>query len=370
MRSLKAQFGIVPLEACNDRGIYPAMGFAAQALEVMDRSTVKQANTFVKRVQTAMADAANMHGLRLELQAATHFTRRGHRVSWPKAVPGGTFDLLIEDLGPSGLEVECKSISESKGRSIHRREALDFWGLIWTDLEGVARNLKAGLAVVLTLPNRLPDDAGKRASLAQQVVARILVGSGARLDDGADVRITAFDSTRIKAAMSSDPTEFREAVATATATTNREAALYGTQAGGLLAFVVQSSREDKVLNEVFATLADSAPRQFTGTRGGMFWVALQGLDAGSLLTVAGQDNDPAQSSTGLALEVSQFLSTGAPNYVIGVAFASKSTLVPTVNGDTDSGGSTYCFPNKGSPKWDPSFSGLFSASGEASQGAS
>ena len=52
----------------------------------------------------------------------------------------------------------------------------------------------------------------------------------------------------------------REAVAAASATTNREAALYWTPAGGLLAFVVQSSREDNVLNEVFATLADSAPR--------------------------------------------------------------------------------------------------------------
>lgn len=179
LRRLKARFGIVPLEVCNDLRIYPAMGFAAQALEVMDRSTPKQARTFVKRVRTAIADVGNMHGLRLELQAASHFTRRGHRVSWPKAAPGGTFDLLVEDLGPSGLEVECKSISESKGRRIHRREALDFWGLIWTDLEGVARNLKAGLAVVLTLPNRLPDDAGDRASLARQVVARILAGSGA-----------------------------------------------------------------------------------------------------------------------------------------------------------------------------------------------
>lgn len=191
-----------------------------------------------------------------------------------------------------------------------------------------------------------------------------------RLDDGADLRIAAFDPTRIKAAVSSVPAEFREAVAAATATTNREAALYWTPAGGLLAFVVQSSREDNVLNEVFATLADSAPRQFTGTRGGMFWVALQGVDADSLLSLAGQDNDSAQSPTGLTLEVSRFLSCGAPDYVIGVAFASKSALVPTVDGDTDSGGSAYCFPNKGSLMWDPSFSGLFSASGEARRGAS
>lgn len=137
-----------------------------------------------------------MHGLRLELQATTHFTRRGHRVSWHRASEAGTFDLLVEDLGPSGLEVECKSISENKGRRVHRPDALEFWGSLWKDVAGAAQSLRSGLAVVLTVPYRLPDDAAERVGLA-----------------------------------------------------------------------------------------DSAPRQFTGTRGGLFWVALQGIDADQLLSL-------------------------------------------------------------------------------------
>jgi hypothetical protein len=63
-----------------------------------------------------------MHGLRLELQAATHFSRRGNHVSWHRVNNAGTFDLLVDDLGPSGLEVECKSISDNKGRRIRAHE--------------------------------------------------------------------------------------------------------------------------------------------------------------------------------------------------------------------------------------------------------
>ena len=93
-----------------------------------------------------------MHGLRLELQAATHFTRRGKHVSWHRANNAGTFDLLVDDLGLSGLEVECKSISDNKGRRIHRPDALNFWGTVWKDMSTVAQHLHTGMAVVLTVP--------------------------------------------------------------------------------------------------------------------------------------------------------------------------------------------------------------------------
>lgn len=360
LRGLVERFGTVLPDVCNDPGIFPAMGFAAQVLEVMARGTTKQAKAFANRVRTAFGSAENMHGLRLELQAATHFTRRGHRVSWHRASKAGTFDLLVEDLGPTGLEVECKSISENKGRRIHRRDALEFWGSLWKDVAGAAQSLRSGLAVVLTVPYRLPDDPAARASLARQVVARILAGSGAGLDGGADLRIGNFDPARINAALSAGRAEFRKAVDTVTGTTNREAVLYGTPAGGMLLLVMQSAVEDDVMDQVFATLADSALRQFTGTRGALFWIALQGIDADQLLSVHEQDNDPTQQPTALRLGVSRFL-TDAPGHVVGVVFGSRSGLLPTANGSTDSGGATNFFLKEESPLWHPSFRGPLTA---------
>ena len=156
LREQVAISGTIPHKVCNDPSIYPSLAFAVQVLGVLGRSTNKQASAFIKRVRTAFSRSGELRGLSLELQAATHFARRGHRVAWHRLKTEGSFDLLIEDLGPNGLEVECKSISDDKGRRIHRRDALEFWGELWTDVAGVAQNLRSGLAVVLTVPHRLP----------------------------------------------------------------------------------------------------------------------------------------------------------------------------------------------------------------------
>ncbi|MDO8778036.1 MAG: hypothetical protein Q7K57_56835 [Burkholderiaceae bacterium] len=354
LRRLVAGCGTVPHEACNDPSIFPSLAFAAQVLGVLARSTVKQARAFVKRVRTAFSSSENMHGLRLELQAATHFARRGQRVAWHRVNNGGTFDLLIEDLGPSGLEVECKSISENTGRRIPRHDALEFWGELWRDVAGVAQNLRSGLAVVLTVPSRLPEDAGVRVALAREVVTRILAGSGAALDGGAEVRIQPFDLGEIQAAKDMGREEWRKAIDAATGTANREAAVYGTPAGGMLLFVMQSSVEDAVLDRVFATLDNSAARQFTRNRGALFWVALQGIDADQLLSVHEQDSNQGEQPTGLSLGASNFLSR-APDHIVGVVFNSRSSLIPTVDGSTDSGGATNFFLKKESPFWHASF---------------
>lgn len=356
LRKLVAGFGTVPHEVCNDPSIFPSMGFAAQVLGVLERSTVKQARTFVKRVRTAFSSSENMHGLRLELEAATHFARRGQRVAWHRVNNGGSFDLLIEDLGPKGLEVECKSISENKGRRIHRRDALEFWGEVWKDVAGIAQNLRSGLAVVLTVPYRLPIDAVERVALAREVVARILAGCGATLGGGAEVRIGSFDPAMIEAAKDKGREEWRKAIDATTGTANREAVVYGNPAGGMLAFVMQSAVEDDVLDQVFATLDDSAARQFTRKRGALFWVTLQGIDADQLLSLHEQDSDPGERPTALRLRVSDFLSR-APDHIVGVVFSSRSSLFPAVDGITESGGATNFFLKEESPFWHASFRG-------------
>lgn len=360
LRQQVAAVGTVPNRTCNDPSIFPSLAFAAQVLGVLERSTAKQARAFVRRVQTAFGNAEHMHGLRLELQAATHFARRGQRVTWHRVNNGGTFDLLVEDLGPTGLEVECKSISENKGRRIHRRSALDFWGELWKDVAGVTQNLRSGLAIVLTVPNRLSVDAGERAGLAREVVARIVAGSGATLGGGAEVRIEPFDPALIEAANGNGGEGMRRAIDAATGTTNREVAVYGTPAGGMLVFVMQSAVEDDVLNQLFATLEDSAARQFTLSRGALFWVALQGLDADQLVSVHMQDSTPGQQPTGLRLGVSDFLNR-APDHIVGVVFSSRSGYLPAINGITDSAGATNFFLKEQSPHWHASFRGPLSS---------
>jgi hypothetical protein len=362
LRKLAAGCGKVPHEAYNNPSIFPSLCFAAQVLSVLEMSTVKQARAFVRRVRNAFSSSENMHGLRLELQAATHFARRGQRVAWHREKNGASFDLLIEDLGLSGLEVECKSISENTGRRIPRHDALDFWGGLWKDVAGVAQCLRSGLAVVLTVPYRLPEDAEERVVLMKEVIARIVAGSGATLGGGAEVRINSFDPARIEAAENKGREELRKAIDAVTGTANRETAVYATPAGGMLAFVMQSAIEDSPLDRLFATLDDSAERQFTRKRGALFWVALQGLDADQLLSVHEQDSDQGEQPTALRLGVSNFLNR-APSHIIGVVFSSNSDLFSAIDGSADMGGATNFYLKKESPLWHTSFYGPLRGAG-------
>lgn len=156
LRELIVKFGSIPPWEINNHAIYPAVSFAAQSLSIMEASPRKLAEQFKRRIHGAIKRPDDMRGLRLEFAAATHFARRGLKVSWPEmsgiCTSGvGTFDLLVEGLGPNGLEVECKLISEDKGRKIHKQEVLNFYALLWPHLEAVRKGLTVGLSVVLTI---------------------------------------------------------------------------------------------------------------------------------------------------------------------------------------------------------------------------
>ena len=153
---LVARYGQIPIQETGNRDLYPAISLAAQALSIIDHSSGLEAKRLVQRIRGAFKNPDDMRAIQLEMMAATHFVHRGYPIVWPEMEGAGTFDLLVNNIGISGLEVECKSVSSDKGRKIHRREALEFHQLVKPQLQTVSRNLQMGLAVVLTVPGRLP----------------------------------------------------------------------------------------------------------------------------------------------------------------------------------------------------------------------
>lgn len=169
----------------------------------------------------------DMRAIQLELSAATHFTHRGHSITWPEMENGGCFDLFIQDMGIDGLEVECKSISNDKGRKIHRDDAREFHSLVHKKLNPAIRNLNTGLVAVLTIPSRIPSLFKQRQELAQHVIESILSARSANFDDGSDIRISEFDVSAINGFNLPKPVLARETIDKLTETTNREAEIIG-----------------------------------------------------------------------------------------------------------------------------------------------
>ena len=361
LRELTVKFGGIPTQESNNHFIYPAMSFAAQVLSIRDASPGELAEQFKRRVHGAFRNPDDMRGLRLELSAATHFARRGHKVIWPEMSGAGTFDLFVEDIGPHGLEVECKSISGDKGRKIHRREALDFYGLLSPYLQSTKRGLGTGLSAVLTVPGRLPTQSADRIELARQFGAHIFTGRSATLQDGSTIRVAEFDVQLLGDIPSAiNPQEARATVDGVTETLNRETMVIGTNAGGALALAVQSSQDDTLMKAMFDTLSDSAKRQLSGSRAGMFLTGFHGIDGEQLRSIASQDRDPTQPPTALRVAVSRFLAGTGRDHVVGVGFLSESALSPVRDGHIASDGTAYYFPKIESPHWSEDFSGMFS----------
>lgn len=149
---------------------------------------------------------------------------------------------------------------------------------------------------------------------------------------------------------SSSPQTVRNVLDEVTKTKNREIMIIGTKAGEALALTVQSNQDDTLLKALFTTLKNSAKKQLSGSRGGIFVVELHGLEGEQLLSIVTQDKDfNSQQPAALRIGASKFLSSNDRDHVVGVGFISNSGILPKHNTFIDTGGAAYYFPKPESP---------------------
>jgi hypothetical protein len=359
---LTTRYGKIPDEETRNRDLYAAMSFAAQTLSIIERSTPTQKHQIVRRIHGAFRNPPEMHAIRFELMCATHFVRRGYSITWPEMEKTGSFDILVQGIGDSGLEVECKLISQDKGRKIHRREALEFHALLKRQIDPVSKKLSGGLAVVLTLPNRIPSQLPERFALLQHIKNAVLSAKSVEFPDGTNIRVSEFDpDSLLQTGRDGRIYIEKETLERVTSTKNRESLVIGRRTGGVIIFVIQSVIDDNMLTYVFDTVSTSAESQVSKDRAALFLIGFQDLSADSLVNVAKQDFGINQPPTALRIAVSKFLSSEKRSHIVGVGFLSQSALMPNVDGSVNSGGSAYVFPRAEGRFWHTDFAGLFSA---------
>lgn len=362
LEALVKRFGSnVPVAHLEHASLYPVIALMAQVMSLYALLSSDEAERLVGRVRGAFKKPDDMRGLGLELRTAAHFTRKGYKVHWPEPPVNNTpiFDLLLADIGDGGLEVECKAVSDKKGRKIHQREAIEFLSLLVPRLQAMTNaGLNLGISIVTTLSKRVPTSLAARRLLVNEVLAAVDAGAqNTLLQDGGYVRLHSFDPSLVTQEHVDDPRARRMLVDKISDTSNRESMLLGSPTGGAILAVIQSSEQDAFKDAVLETAKDAAKRQLTMTRAGLVLISLDGLDYDQLRSI-GEDDRIGEPSK-LHEIAQEFLGTSSRSHVIGIGFTSRSSVRSSHRGVVDTGGSAYYFYNRDSPFWHPDFEKLF-----------
>lgn len=354
--------GRLPWSLTSDPQYLEAFVFAwrvTQLATAASQLTRKRHSIFLKRVREALRAPHMLRAMQMEATVATHFVAAGRRVLFPELGSGSeTYDLLVEDLGPAGLEIECKVVTVDKGRKIHMAESKELLALLAAlpCIQHAARLGKRGLAIRVTVPKRLPDRAHWEA-FCDGISTAILSGCSVPTPDGTKVRLFDFDPVILGRLETPASTTTRKAIESITGAVDRHLMLFrpSDNAGGIVAVVLDSEQPDSMLYELFDTFANSAGRQLTGKRPGALFASFEGITAQQLGELGTM---PAQTGEHSALEwkASDFLETTPLSHVVGVGFLSDPDYS---SAESASGGTAFWIPKPVGSHWHPSFSGIF-----------
>lgn len=365
--NLERQYGTLQVDRMDLSPVYPALAFVSHCLSTLDKMDAENRSRAIGRIQGAFRNPEDMRALQLEFTAGLHFAKLGHQLVWPELKSGGdTYDLLVEDIGPTGLEVECKAVSEEKGRRIPTRDALEFWNLTQRDLLAATRGLYGGLSIVITLPGKLPTSFAERKELTK-LVARAILSGQSQICPQAAISIRDFDAQLLTGIDWNNTGQgTRELIESITGTTNRQAMVTGLKGGGAVICVIQSNEDDSLFEAIQKTAKRAATKQLTGNRPGLILLEFGGMSPEGMVSLAEHDNTPGNAPTGLRRWASKFLSNCTDrDHIVGIGFLSRGTMRRLSSNVVTSSGSAYVFSRRDSSQWNDAFSGLFNQETES-----
>jgi hypothetical protein len=358
LSQLIEKYGWIPRSYRKNSEFYPAITFAAQVLSVHDHIPETQKLAFLGRVRGALKNLDNLNALLLEFTVITQFERLNFPLSLPETGVSASFDLLVENIGINGLEIECKTISADTGRKITRRQALEFFDIARPSFESALQNFQGGICVVLTIPARMPSSSEEKLELVRLVRENIIRYQAESSALDSSIHIFTFDLDLIKGVELNNSSTTRIDVDKITGTENQEVMIIGNSRR-VLTFAIQSEQETVLLERIYTTIKDSAKRQVSKTRPAIYIVGLEGIGPEELVNLAIHDSDSKNVPTGLRIIVNKLLASPNREHVVGIGFLSGKSMDNSTLGVSSEIGSVYFFPNRESNFWHKDFSGLF-----------
>jgi len=324
--TFKQQYGTTPRIEIQDTQQYETVSFVTQCSGLLSSLDRTGAKALTGRVRGTINNPADLRALAFECHVATHLQRVNSTLHAPD---GGTYDWLVSREGLH-FEVECKSISNDKGRPVHLRDALATNHLIKKSLGRVLQRFSEGLLVRVRVPGRFPADHKAQSEIATVVKRAILSGKDMR-ESIANVSLQHFAAALVphrageweqKDLRSFLHSEFRIPL-------DVQAMIIGTPANGALVIADESNEPNDLVGETMKTVKDGAA-QMSGMRPGLVCAKFEGL-TGDELAEIGSEADGRPSLLRLAVN-QQVLNSSSMDHVAWVVFMADGSVAPSAPG--------------------------------------
>lgn len=323
---------------------YEAMVFVTQFLDFYDKLISEERKALLGRVRGCFANPDDLRGLQFEWLIATHLSKRYFEIDFPRLTGAATCDLFaIKDNVTT--EVECKSISNDKGRQIHRREALDIHKIIHKDCKRLLSRLTIGLAVRVRVPKRLPNRHVDRLELSKAIRSAILTARSISTPT-LEISLEQFDVGSSPFVADQPPRQAVEAFLKRKLTiANKEVLI--TYTPGKRAFVLslESATPDDPVGSALDEAGDAHTRQLSGKNPGVICIKFEDLNATQLRELGAEQGAPSA----LRRRVSAFLDQRRQSHLVCLSFFADGTLVRSPGGAISQEGASYFFENPTSP---------------------
>jgi hypothetical protein len=335
----KASYGAPPSIFIQDAAQYETVAFAAQTVTFMQAAEPKVAQAFRARVRGAFNNPPDLRGLALEMLIAMHLQRQGALIKLPT---DGTYDWLAEQDGLS-IEVECKSLSNDKGRPIHHRESLDLFHLARKAIGKIADGVTGGLLVDVRLPGKLPGAYKVRRDICTEIRQAALSGAGHTSDlTTVSLHSFALGELPLRGDASDNPRVNDFLKRRYGVVHGRYAAAHSTRGGGLLVIAVGSEIPEDTIGETMQEIKKAASDQLTGVRPGIICVKFEAVTADELVELAGAH------PTALTRRLSELWRSTSMQQVAHVVFLADGTIEQKSSGAWSRSGASYDFANPSS----------------------
>lgn len=322
--------------------LYEACTLISQFSLIQEQLNKAQVKALAGRVRGGFQNPNDLRALIFELQMATHFAKRGYSIVFPESDGDSIFDVHAANQNHE-IEIECKSISEDKGRQIHKREALEIFNLIKKDLEKLTKNLNEGLLIRIFFEGRAPKNYNQRIELSKSIKLCVL-NDGHRADKFRietrrfDIEKPLFSAAGIENNRTNDLLKKFGIL-------NRESLVYACSGGGLVILTLESDVADKPVEEIFESASDAAKNQLTGNHMGIVCIKLESLTGAHIRDIGQETGNP----TALRVAASKFISSSSAKNATAVVFFADDELSRNEDGSFARSTTSYGFVNEKNP---------------------